>query len=115
MTCRWNGRNQLGDRSYVHHVVDVRGLTRRHAQGMYPSQLTTKGREVTSEELKAIVRRHFEETWPKGDVAGLKAATHPEFVNHEAPPGVPAGVDGVQQVMLWLAELSPNSVTRSTK
>jgi predicted ester cyclase len=55
-----------------------------------------------SEDLKAVVRRHFEEIWPNGDVAGLIAETHPGFVNHEAPPGVPGDRDGAQQAMLWL-------------
>jgi predicted ester cyclase len=55
-----------------------------------------------SEDLKAIVRRHFEEIWPNGDVAGLVAATHPGFVNHEAPPGVPGDLEGTRQIMLWL-------------
>jgi predicted ester cyclase len=54
------------------------------------------------EDLKAMVRRHFEEIWPNGDVAALTAITHPGFVNHEAPPGVPSDREGTTQAMLML-------------
>jgi predicted ester cyclase len=56
------------------------------------------------EDLKAMVRRHFEEIWPNGDVAALAATTHPGFVNHEVPPGVSPDRDGATQVMLWLRQ-----------
>ena len=55
-----------------------------------------------SEDLKAIARRTLEEVFPSGDVAGLRAVTHPDVINHEAPPGADPGLDGMVQTMLWL-------------
>ena len=55
-----------------------------------------------TEDLKATTRRLWEEIWPDGDVEALTAVLHPDSVNHEAPPGTDAGVEGAVQTMLWL-------------
>jgi predicted ester cyclase len=53
--------------------------------------------------IKATARRTLEEIFPTGDVAGLAEVVHPDIVNHEAPPGAPQGLEGMNQGMLWLA------------
>jgi predicted ester cyclase len=55
-----------------------------------------------AEDLKAIARRTLEEILPNGDVDGLRAVIHPDCVNHDPPPGAPAGRDGMIQAMGWL-------------
>src|SRR4030081_1818370 len=54
------------------------------------------------EDIQAKARRTLEEIFPNADVAGLADVVDPDCVNHEAPPGVPQGLEGMQQVMLWL-------------
>ena len=56
-----------------------------------------------SEDIRKVMRRHWEHVWPEADVAGLAETVHPDCVNHEAPPGAPQGFEGVKQTMLWLA------------
>jgi len=57
-----------------------------------------------SEEIKAVVRRLWEEIWPNGDVAGLAEVLHPEGVNHETSPGVRQDFEGAKQIMSWLGQ-----------
>jgi predicted ester cyclase len=61
-----------------------------------------------AEDLKAIARRTTEEIFPNGDAVALAAVVHHDVVNHEAPPGVPQGLDGMTQTMLWLARAFSN-------
>jgi predicted ester cyclase len=55
-----------------------------------------------TEAIKATARRSLEEIFPAGDVAGLAEVVHPNVVNHEAPPGMPQGLDGMTQSMRML-------------
>jgi predicted ester cyclase len=55
-----------------------------------------------TEAIKAAARRTLEEIFPAGDVAGLAEVVHPNVVNHEAPPGMPQGLDGMTQSMRML-------------
>ena len=54
------------------------------------------------EAIKAAAGQTLEKTFAAGDVAGFRAAMHPDCVNHEAPPGADQGVEGMVQTMLWL-------------
>jgi predicted ester cyclase len=54
------------------------------------------------EDIQAKARRTLEEIFPNADVAALADVIHPDYVNHEAPPGAPQGVEGMTQLMLWL-------------
>ena len=50
---------------------------------------------LISQDLKAIARRTLEEIVPCGDVAALAGVVHPNFVDHDGPPGAPPGLDGM--------------------
>ena len=56
-----------------------------------------------TEAIKAAARRTLEEIFPAGDAAGLAEVVHPNVVNHEAPPGMPQGLDGMTSSMRMLA------------
>ena len=61
---------------------------------------TTTGHAVESrtlgpDQLKAAARRVLEEIFPSNDETALREAVTEDFVNHEAPPGVPPGPDSV--------------------
>ena len=55
-----------------------------------------------TEAIKAAARRTLEEIFPNADVAALNEVVHPDMVNHEAPPGVPQGLEGMTQSMRML-------------
>ena len=54
------------------------------------------------EDLKERTRRTWQEILPSGDVEALAAVVDPECVNHDTPPGMPQGFEGVKQMMLML-------------
>ena len=61
---------------------------------------TTAGHAVESrtlgpDQIKAAARRVLEEIFPSNDEAALREVVTQDFVNHEAPPGVPPGPDSV--------------------
>ena len=61
---------------------------------------TTAGHAVESRtlgphQIKAAARRVLEEIFPRNDETALREAVTDDFVNHEAPPGVPPGPDSV--------------------
>jgi steroid delta-isomerase-like uncharacterized protein len=47
-----------------------------------------------TQENKASARRFLEEVMNRGNVAVIDELSSPSFVDHTAPPGVPAGNDG---------------------
>jgi predicted ester cyclase len=57
---------------------------------------------MTSTDNKALARRVLEEIFPANDMAALREAISDEFVNHEAPPGTPAGLPGIARYMTLL-------------
>jgi predicted ester cyclase len=50
---------------------------------------------LISQDIKAIARRTLEEIFPHGDVAALAEVIHPNFVDHDGPPGAPPGLEGM--------------------
>ncbi len=54
------------------------------------------------DDIRTKARKTLEDIFPSADVAALSDVVHPECFNHELPPGMPQGLDGMQQVMLWL-------------
>jgi predicted ester cyclase len=54
------------------------------------------------EDLKEVTRRTWEEILPSGDAEALATVIDPDCVNHDTPPGVPQGFEGVRQTMLLL-------------
>jgi SnoaL-like polyketide cyclase len=57
---------------------------------------------LISQDIKAIARRTLEEIFPRGDVAALAEVIHPNFVDHDGPPGAPQGLDGMAWSMRML-------------
>jgi steroid delta-isomerase-like uncharacterized protein len=55
---------------------------------------------MSTEENKARSRRFFTEVWGKGDLAVIDELTGPAFVDHNAPPGLPPGVEGLKQFVV---------------
>ncbi len=53
---------------------------------------------MSIEANKALIRRFVEEVQNQGNVELLDELAAPTFVNHSAPPGLPATIDGVKQV-----------------
>ncbi len=53
---------------------------------------------MTTEENKAIVRRFVEEGQNRGDPGALDELVAPDYVDHSAPPGMPAGREGLKQI-----------------
>jgi predicted ester cyclase len=52
-----------------------------------------------------ITRRVLEELFDKGNFDALDELIHPDFVNHEAPPGNPQGPEGLKETVSWLRGL----------
>jgi hypothetical protein len=48
-----------------------------------------------SEQNKRIARRVLENISEKGNLDAADELIHPDFVNHEAPPGNPQGPEGL--------------------
>jgi predicted ester cyclase len=57
---------------------------------------------LISQDIKAIARRILGEIFPRGDVATLAEVVHPNFVDHDGPPGAPPGLDGMAWSMCVL-------------
>ncbi len=58
-----------------------------------------------SEENKRIARAVLEELFEKGNLNAAGELIHPDFVNHEAPPGNPQGPEGLKETVAWLRGL----------
>jgi predicted ester cyclase len=57
---------------------------------------------LISQDIKAIARRTLGEIFPRGDVAALAEVVHPNFVDHDGPPGAPQGLEGMAWSMRML-------------
>jgi predicted ester cyclase len=58
-----------------------------------------------SDQNKQTKRRLLEELFEKGNLEAADDLIHPQFVNHEAPPGNPQGPEGLRETVAWLREL----------
>ena len=58
-----------------------------------------------SEENKRITRRLLEELFEKGNLDAADDLVHPDFINHEAPPGNLQGPAGLKETVSWLRGL----------
>ncbi|MGH2764230.1 MAG: ester cyclase [Thermoleophilaceae bacterium] len=58
-----------------------------------------------SDRNEQAVRRVLDELLYRGDLDAADELVHPDFVNHEAPPGSPQGPDGLKQTVAWLRGL----------
>lgn len=59
---------------------------------------------MSNDEVRAVARRVLEEIFPANDDAALAEVVSEDFVNHEAPPGTPPGLDSVTYFMHMLNE-----------
>ena len=51
---------------------------------------------MSAEENKALVRRFVDEVQSGGNIDLIDEICSPEFVNHSAPPGLPADCEGIK-------------------
>jgi steroid delta-isomerase-like uncharacterized protein len=63
---------------------------------------------MSTEENKARSRRFFEEVWGKGNLDVIDELTDPSFVDHNAPPGLPPGLEGFKQFVVMYREAFPD-------
>ena len=49
---------------------------------------------MSGEENKAVVRRVLDEAWNTGNLAVVDETFAADFVDHDAPPGLPGGLEG---------------------
>jgi len=54
-------------------------------------------------ELKDVLAGFYADVMAPGNPERIAEFIHPDCVNHAAPPGAPQGIDGVRDVVLWLA------------
>lgn len=59
---------------------------------------------MTTDENKRICRRVLDELFDQGDFDALEELIHPDFINHEAPPGHPQGREGLKTTVTWLGK-----------
>jgi steroid delta-isomerase-like uncharacterized protein len=52
------------------------------------------------QENKALVERFLEEVWNRGNLAMVDEMVSPDYVDHIAPPGWPAGPAGLKQAVV---------------
>jgi predicted ester cyclase len=52
-----------------------------------------------------VTRRVLNELFEEGNLAAADGLVHPDFVNHEAPPGSPQGPEGLRETITWLRGL----------
>jgi steroid delta-isomerase-like uncharacterized protein len=62
-----------------------------------------------SEENKTLVRRFVDEVQSGGNIDLIDELCSPEFVNHSAPPGMPADCEGVKLVTAMFRQAFPDS------
>jgi predicted ester cyclase len=79
---------------------------------MLPTSSLThaKGEEaVSTEDNKALVRRFVDEVQSAGNIDLIDEICSPEFVNHSAPPGIPADCEGIKIVTVMFRRAFPDS------
>jgi hypothetical protein len=69
--------------------------------GAQGDRMWSQGREqMSTDSNKVLVRRLVDEVQNRGNIAAVDEIAAPTFVNHSAPPGVPADREGVKQLTL---------------
>jgi len=64
---------------------------------------------TTEEETnKAQFRRTYEELFNQGNLAVTDELIAPDFLNHEAPPGMNRGPESARQLVTWLRSAFPD-------
>ena len=74
------------------------------------SLIHVKGEQaVSAEDNKALVRRFVDEVQSAGNIDLIDEVCSPEFVNHSAPPGIPADCEGIKIVTAMFRGAFPDS------
>jgi predicted ester cyclase len=79
---------------------------------MLPTNSLTheKGEQaVSDEDNKVLVRRFVDEVQSGGNIDLIDEICSPQFVNHSAPPGIPADCDGIKMVTAMFRRAFPDS------
>jgi predicted ester cyclase len=79
---------------------------------MLPTNSLTheKGEQaVSDEDNKVLVRRFVDEVQSAGNIDLIDEICSPEFVNHSAPPGIPADCEGIKIVTAMFRRAFPDS------
>jgi hypothetical protein len=63
---------------------------------------------LSLEQMKQIVRQHFEDFVNKKDAAVIRKNMTPSFYDHDGPGGKPTGVDGDEKMMLNMYKAMPD-------
>ena len=63
---------------------------------------------LTLEQMKQIVRDHFEEFMNRRNAAVIHKNMTQDFYDHDGPGGKPTGVDGDEQMMLGMYKAMPD-------
>lgn len=64
---------------------------------------------MSPEDNKALVRRFVDEVQSKGNTDLIDEICSPEFVNHSAPPGLPADLEGIKILTTMFKGAFPDS------
>ena len=64
---------------------------------------------MSAEENKALVRRFVDEVQSAGNIDLIDEICSPEFVNHSAPPGIPADREGIKILTAMFRGAFPDS------
>src|SRR5262245_36713810 len=63
---------------------------------------------MTHEGNKLAYRRFIKEVFNDGRLDLLETFLDSSYINHDAPPGTPAGIDGVRQIVTMFRAAFPN-------
>jgi len=63
---------------------------------------------MSTEDNKARSRRFFEEVWGRGNLAVIDELTASNFIDHNATPGLPPGLEGFKQFVVMYRDAFPD-------
>ena len=63
---------------------------------------------LTQDQMKAFVRKHFEDFVNKRNAAVIRTNMTPDFHDHDGPGGKPTGIDGDEKMMLAMYKSAPD-------
>jgi hypothetical protein len=66
---------------------------------------------MTDRAENAQVTRRLLEVFEDGRLDAIDELVHPQFINHEAPPGSTQGPEGLKQTISFRASATPSSPT----
>jgi predicted ester cyclase len=64
--------------------------------------------ELSPQQMKQLVRAHFEDFVNQRRAEVIRKNMAPNFVDHDGPGGRPAGIEGDEQMMLGMHKIMPD-------